>query len=140
MFPFNKAKKVLLISYLPNIPAALQVGDTTNTEAKNHVIKKWNIHLEDFNKRYLVMEEVKLNEAWVNMLSHTLVNYTLKKYPGESYKVRNSGCYEPRNSILYLDENDTVICCLEICFTCHVSIMIPDPDDLNKYADVENCH
>jgi len=140
LFPFNEARKILLLSYLPKFYEVLKGADTTDTELTNHVIKEWDIKLEDFKVRYLIKEEIELNEAWKNQLSHVLVNYKPKKDPGESYVVTTAGCYNPRNAILFLNSNNTVICCLEICFECRGSVMEPDPNGFNKYVDIEECH
>ena len=136
IFPFNKAKRVLLISY----PFGFDLPVENDTLYTKTIVKKWDKQLESFEGRYTIKEEVEINEAWVNMLSHTLINYTVKKYPTEEYGIPGDLCsYQPRNSILFLDESNSVICCLEICFTCGHCYMKPDPDGINKFANIHEC-
>ena len=146
LFPFNKAGKILLISY----PEPLLFNDV-NTDTlslksaevflKGHIINKRIFKdKKSHNKNYFTLQEAELNEGWKNQLSHILVNYIPKKNPGGFYIASFASCYNPRNAILFLDEEDNIICCFEICFECERSVMIPDPDKLNEYADIEKCH
>jgi len=134
MFPFNKAKKVVLVSYYSPFEAKDLKSDL-DTITKLKVVR--GVYGSDI---YNIIETKELDQDWINQLSHILVNYTIKKKkPGEIILISETACYDPRNSILFYDENNTIICCYEICFYCFKTNMWPDPDDVNGYADVENC-
>jgi hypothetical protein len=141
VFPFNKTKKILLVSHLLEYYVTKDGrGAFTEAEASDSIIRAVDFEIGGIQNHFLVKEEVELNEGWKNFLSHVLVNYTLKNNPGDSYVVSQTNCFEPRNSILFLDENDVIVCCLELCFTCSGSALFPDPAGLNKYAKVEECY
>lgn len=138
VFPFNKAKKVLLIAYDDYTLKA--VPRDTSKILSPKVISKWEAKwIDDTMKKYTAIEEVKLLQPDIDKLSNILVNYTLKKNPRHNYLI-GSSCYFPRNAILFLDENENVVSCLEICFECAQSVFFPDPADLNQYAQVEECY
>ena len=89
---------------------------------------------------YFSLEEKELSQNGINELSHILYNYIIK--PGDVNKEMLSMstiCYTPRNSILFFDESNKIICCYEICFECRGSGMWPDPEGINDIAQVENC-
>ncbi|MES2485214.1 MAG: hypothetical protein V4581_04595 [Bacteroidota bacterium] len=134
MFPFNKAKKVVLVSY----PSDMELNQAKADTVHDTAIKKVTFKMDEYRERaYLIKEEVVLSEAWVNQLSHVLVNYTLeKRKPGQLLLLEEIKCYYPRNSILFYDENDILLCCYEICFHCFGTKMYPDPDDVNGYAEI----
>lgn len=146
MFPFNKTKRVVLIAY-PNHNLSLpeyELADTlTVDEAKTidpDVIKKYVVQPEGSKRArvYFVTEEKELGTAAKNELSNILCNYTMDRKVDEFSGVGNM-CYFPRNSALFLDENDAVICCFEICFECDNTALWPDADELNIYARATAC-
>lgn len=141
MFPFNKAKKVVLISYPYLLGMDPVEEDTINALPEYNTIKevRFRIGKQKRETIYFVKEEVVLAQDWINMLSHVLVNYTLKELPKNGYIIEHTMCYSPRNSILFYDENDTIICCYEICFECSNTAMWPDTNGLNEYADASDC-
>jgi hypothetical protein len=135
LFPFNVAKKVVLVSY-PDLSSYSSSAE--NAEAE-FVGKKLSFTIDGYNEHmYLLNEEVVLNEGWTNQLSHVLVNFTLNEIP-QPLIVANSSCCQPRNAILFYDDTGTIICCYEICFTCAATVMMPDPEGLNGYANAEDC-
>ena len=102
-------------------------------------INRYVIHNDRFKDRvYNTVEEVVLESSDIKELSNILVNYKLKKFK-KGLVAASSLCYEPRNSILFLDEHDNIICCLEICFDCWEYGMWPDPDNLTLHDDVVGC-
>ena len=140
LFPFSEAKRVVLVSYLWQLDTLSKVGDTRTVEEAFNIIKTSKISIGDFSTTYLIKEEAQLSEDEVNELSNILVNYTLRDEPYYPLIVTEFKCYQPRNAILFFDNNENVIGCIEICFLCTRSYMHPDPDHLNAYAQVEECH
>jgi len=149
IFPFNKAKKVVLIAYsnheltIDKNGQVISVDPLSLDEARkkdSSIINKYEIKTEYGSRVYFSIEEIELTSKWRDELSNILINYKLKRKPGRTYAVSASGCYTPRNSILFYDENDNVFCFYEICFECSGSMMYPDPEDLNKYSNVEECN
>lgn len=149
IFPFNKAKKILLIAYsnhemrIDKNRELIKMDKLSLDEARSidsKIINKYEIKTEYGSRIYFSIEETELTEKWRNELSNIFINYKLKKIPKGAYTVSTTGCYTPRNSILFYDENDSIFCCYEVCFECGGSLMYPDPNDLNKYSNVEECY
>ena len=125
IFPFNKAKKVVLLAY----PNHLFMIDNVNQDSldiagaskyyDSHVLNKWVIEHNDRKSIYFSTEEVKLTGKGINKLSNLLFNYTTDKKLSGPITINVAGCYEPRNAMLFFDKNDEVIACIEICFECN---------------------
>jgi hypothetical protein len=150
IFPFSETKKVLLVSYSnyemlhplnPKTKGYLDVSLQEAQQSYPKIISKIVLASEDLLKRtYFTLEEKELDKGRIEELSHIMCNYIFNRDPkGEEILMLNTTCYTPRNSILFLDENDTIICCIEICFECYSSGMRPDPAGLNSYANTEFC-
>lgn len=138
IFPFNKAKKVVLIAYLGGTEGLLKLGDTTDFDSANKIITTWDIKIKDFKTSYKVKEEIVLKREQIDEFSNILINYKLKDQPEKPLIISGFACYIPRNSVLFLDENEEVICNFEICFECFKTNMYPD-SILNEYSQVEEC-
>ncbi|RZK56820.1 MAG: hypothetical protein EOO87_04505 [Pedobacter sp.] len=101
-YPFNVAKKIILISY----------NDTSEVMNKTPVV----------NRKIMprtIKETITLNDTQIDSLTSILYNITSK--PNDSFwQIADPGasCYQPRNSILFLNENDRVLDFIEICFEC----------------------
>ena len=130
-FPFSEAKKVVLVAF-PS-PYAVFEDEKDDMLKKDSVdIVGWGLNVVKTFKlpkretKYIATEMIELNQNQIDSLSHILINYKLKndKLP-ETYTVYASGCYEPRNAILFLDSNNTVISYFEICFECHQFSQLP---------------
>jgi len=138
LFPFSKAKKILLVSYA-DYAFRIPPEDDTIVAPPPLGINRYVIREEGFKDRvYNTIEEVDLELSDVQLLSNIVVNFRLKKFK-KGLLVAGSLCYEPRNSILFFDENNDIICCLEICFDCWESFMRSDPDNLTQFDDVYGC-
>jgi hypothetical protein len=140
IFPFNKAKKIVLIAFPGEFDGLLKKGDNRSYDEANGIIKEYKVRLDTLEFSYKVKEEVVLDEKGRNEISNILINHKLKKIPKGSFLVRMTNCYVPRNAILFFDENDEALCYYEICFQCWGTVMNPDPADLNKYSDIQECH
>lgn len=130
-FPFSEAKKVVLVAF-PSPNAIFEDEDDDMLKKDSIDIVGWGLNvlktykLPQREDKYIAIEKIELNQNQIDSLSYILINYKLKndKLP-ETYTVFASGCYEPRNAILFLDSNDTVISYFEICFECHEFSQLP---------------
>ena len=105
-YPFNKATKIQLISFNGYSYAGI---DTSLKTLKNMPNLRMPICLVPAN-------EVKiLNMQQIDKLSSLFYNYDYIKKPNIFGDIK---CYEPRNGILFLDNNDKVFALIEICFDC----------------------
>ena len=130
-FPFSEAKKVVLVAF-PSPNAVFEDEEDDMLKKDSIDIVGWGLNvvktfkLPERETKYIAIEMIELNQNQIDSLSHILINYKLKndKLP-ETYTVYASGCYEPRNAILFLDSNNTVISYFEICFECHEFSQLP---------------
>jgi hypothetical protein len=111
-FPFNEAKKILLIAYGDYEIKAEREEKTLETEAKSPILKTFAA----FEKVYSAYEIVELNQQQIDSLSHFALNYK-SKVEG-IYTKAHFACYTPRNSILFFDKNEKLILNIEMCFEC----------------------
>ncbi|OYU83255.1 MAG: hypothetical protein CFE24_12060 [Flavobacterium sp. BFFFF2] len=107
-FPFSAAKHIKLISLENNN------GIRTGSELMAH-LDAIQLKRDCFNPLFYT-EVATLNKVQINRLTNIIYNYSYKKKP---FTFGDLKCYEPRNAILFLDNNDTIIGFLEICFECH---------------------
>lgn len=147
MFPFNEAKKVLLISFIPTDGTTVIVlDDGTKIPLDTTKIEKYQVkYLKSFTfkekkvfKKYFAKEVIEIDKTQIDELSNLMFNYKIKKLPK---KLINTplGCYIPRNAVLFLDQNDKVISHLEICFECMQTYFSPDPYNTNDIVIQDNC-
>lgn len=105
-YPFNISTQILFVSFLSNNQSA----DNEMTHVKDSLPR-----LNDticYSKLY----EVKtLTFAQVDKLTDILYNYG---FGGPVYTMTISGCYNPKNALLFLDSTGKVFEFIEICFEC----------------------
>ena len=68
------------------------------------------INLKEFD------EHINLNLSQIEKLSDVIFNYSHK---GKEYAMSDTMCYQPRNAIIFLDNNNKVLGFIEICFGCN---------------------
>ena len=98
-YPFDKAKQIVLISF-----ESFEMN--YSIPVKDKILNYEN-----------VKESLILNENQINELTDLIYNvgYQNKDLP----KIIEEGnCYEPRNGILFIDDNGNVFEYIEICFQC----------------------
>lgn len=140
IFPFNKAKKIVLIAYGNRELGSAEHDSLSLEEAKkvnSKIINRYEINFI-FKRVYFSIEEKELTGKSIEELSNVLINYQLKKKPRRAYPSGDL-CYTPRNSILFYDDNNEIFCYYEICFECQASMLDPNPNDLEKYSGKEVC-
>ena len=125
-FPFNKYKMVMLISFeLPEPGSEIIYTDTIKVRTKTPI--KQEVYHALLEKRQKLdstrLKERKiLSASEVDKLTDVLYNFgytSTKSYKG--YLLGEAGgyrCYNPRNAIVFLDENGLIAEYIEICFEC----------------------
>ena len=77
--------------------------------------------------------EVKtLSRSQIDKLTNILYNVT---YKGEIFKLSGTGCYNPRNAILFYDSADHLLEFIELCFECHESQLSSDKISLGDLCN-----
>ncbi|WP_126651475.1 hypothetical protein [Chryseobacterium aureum] len=130
-FPFNKATKVQIISYNLNLKRStansyMPPPPPPKTRADSCKITKYYDSIKKNAKFELreavesstferIQESKTLTLPEISELSDVLYN-TCDKYYIRS--VSSSGCFFPRNAILFYDEGDKIFAYFEICFEC----------------------
>jgi hypothetical protein len=124
MYPFAVAAKILAVSYFgggePN-PDIVIDGKPPRVRSAREDNFYNGLVINNHRIDYSTLFGVKiLNPAQINNLTNILFNY---EYTGmKNYTIiGHAACFDPRNSIIFLDKNDNVIDHLDICFSCHRS-------------------
>ncbi|WP_461789007.1 hypothetical protein [Pedobacter sp.] len=105
LYPFNKAAQIKLVSFNYD---DREIEDTTYY---NPVMPK----LQYAICRLPFTEVKSLNYLLVDNLTDILFNYGYIRKPNI---IELTKCYEPRNGILFLDEEGKVFEFIEVCFGC----------------------
>ncbi len=135
MFPFSEAKKVLLISF----PTQREIyQEKLSNENKYKILKSFSLDRDTIPTVYEATEIVEIQKNEIDKLSNLLFNFKIKKLP-KRYSLTFINCYQPRNAILFFDENDVIISSLEICFQCLQAYLSPDEYEINKLVNIESC-
>ncbi|MCF6405029.1 hypothetical protein L3C95_19160 [Chitinophaga filiformis] len=118
-YPFNLSAQVQLISFDGLVKITddgeftfrlnpEQIGDGGLLSDDNDTIKPIPIPVG--------MREIRtMTLAQIDTLTDILYNYG---YAGDIQVISKTGCYIPRNAILFRDNNGKVIAFIEICFEC----------------------
>jgi len=137
MFPFNKVKKVLLVSFANgdmhsngDAPDSVAYKVGTRIYGKE-VIKKRSFTVGGYQKEYYIVEEEKLSQKSIDELSNIMFNYIPQAPWPQGMPQGVTDCYNPHNAVLFLDEDKEVIACFEICFSCGGAYLHPDDYNIN---------
>ncbi len=124
-YPFNKASKIKIVSYnitlskrtsFEPIPIPRTKEDSVKVlEFKNRAksIDFRDILETQSEKGIEQSKTLNLNE--ISKLTHILFNTCNKYYIIERSQ---SGCFFPRNAVVFYDDNDKIFEIMEICFEC----------------------
>jgi hypothetical protein len=105
IYPFNVAKEIKLVSYDDKMQP-----DSTYISLDNRIPK------ENGRVAFGKMDEVVLlNQQDIEQLTDILYNYKYKERP---ITFPSSGCFDPRNAIVFVDKHEKAYEYLEICFQC----------------------
>lgn len=108
-YPFNKSAQVQFVSFK---------AITTSDKEADFI----NASLPIINDTicYSKLYEIKtLTFIQIDKLTDILYNYG---YRGNMNSISVTGCYNPRNAILFLDSNGKVFEYIEICFECQKTV------------------
>ena len=149
-FPFNKIKKILLISY-PNEESFMILGEDGNysttqndslgfSKAGFKIEKEFSFQINDtFPKSvYDATKIIELNQIEIDEFSNWLINYDyqlVRKNKPVSISLAN--CYTPRNAVVFLNNDNKVISILEICFECGHYYLLPDPNKFGRTLGID---
>jgi adenylate cyclase class IV len=100
LYPFKQASKVLLISFNDQT----QPQDKTPTKGNR---------IDSTNLRQVTKLEIKEIDSLSSLLYNVGVNDKSK-----NTIIEQASCYNPKHSIIFLDNNDQIIDYIEICFAC----------------------
>ncbi|WP_129041294.1 hypothetical protein [Chryseobacterium sp. CH21] len=130
-FPFNKATKVKIISYnlnlkrstansyiTPPLPPKTKEDSIIITKYYDSIKKNATFELREAIEQSIfdgIQESKILTLSEISELTDVIYN-TCDKYYIKS--VSSSGCFFPRNAILFYDESGKIFAYFEICFEC----------------------
>lgn len=101
-YPFNKAIEVKIVAFKHK---KFDAGQYTARLTENNKID------------YRRIDEIKtLNPVQIDSLTNIFYNFGLK--PNASHDNDGAKCYQPRNGILFINEDYQVFEWIEICFEC----------------------
>jgi hypothetical protein len=149
-FPFNKAQKILLLAF-PSPNALFEVVDDTGEGEKGLVLQNDSLsysrmHISVIKTfrlsdkyQYCATEIIELNPKGIEELSNLMFNYKLNKTIGKNDNVviGVTGCYEPRNAVLFLDDEGKIISSIEICFEC--GGILQSPETIPNFNILDYC-
>jgi len=124
-YPFSQSKKILFVSYkesIEKLESFQRKKSNINPEEfiYGEIMSKYFKYLKYDYSRYdpdCFEEKVELNEDQKNELTDIIYNIGKDI---ETNGMRGSGCYAPRNAILFFDENDKLFQYFIICFSCNI--------------------
>jgi hypothetical protein len=109
-YPFSGAKKIVVVSY--------RSAGEKNGESVNERLKK-NLHITDGILNNTSIIEIKiLSEKQISELTNIIYNTNYRNHHQKPV-VTSFNCYDPRNAILFYNEDGKIYDYLEICFECH---------------------
>jgi hypothetical protein len=82
---------------------------------------------------YSQIKETKiLNKEQIDSLASIFYNVT---YSGEIMYLEGTGCYNPRNAVLFLDSNNHLVEFIELCFECYEQRFSSDRINIGDLCD-----
>ncbi|RKR80860.1 hypothetical protein BDD43_0997 [Mucilaginibacter gracilis] len=136
-YPFNKATKVELVSFIGmsarNVLVYVYDVDSAEQEPLKK-IKYWKYPFDDYKADTSQFIESKLlDKVQINKLTDILYNIgerKANKYPYAGYK-----CYEPRNAIVFINAEGKIFAYIEICFECKQIKIRPEKMKIGDFCD-----
>lgn len=123
-YPFKGASEVKLIGFRADWDKVISETGEEDTIVSNAgrkpMYSRNNSNYYELNKGRLV-NTIKLSRQGIDSLTDILYNYgyTPVKLPSNVILIDEpTGCYEPRNAILFIDANGKIKEYMEFCFTC----------------------
>ncbi|MFY0483296.1 hypothetical protein ACI6PS_11890 [Flavobacterium sp. PLA-1-15] len=111
-YPFNKASKIQIVSFVYENTIILDdKGEGIESIQRDSLPRKGNWLDYENLKEYKDLELPS-----IKLLTDVLYNYNYDRKKGLVNTM--ASCYMPRNAIVFLDKEDSIIEFLEICFDC----------------------
>ncbi len=106
LYPFSAAAEIQMISWDETL-------DTINGKLKSQQL---SFEQKNDTVCYSKCKEIKtLDKKQIDQLSFLMYNIGLKD---TTAKLPESGCYAPRNAIVFLDKRGKILESIEVCFNC----------------------
>jgi hypothetical protein len=104
LYPFNVAKNIKLVSF------------DEKPDGKGFLYSNGRLPMKHGRLIYSDLLEIKtLDKSQIDSLTDILYNNI---YRGILFTTSEAGCYNPRNAIVFTNENGVMIAFIEICFEC----------------------
>jgi hypothetical protein len=116
-YPFDTAAVIKIVSF-----------DNLEDSAIEHTLPMKGKEV-DFSR---ITEAKTLNKDQIDKLTNIFYNV---KYKGRIFIVSGTGCYNPRNAILFYDAADHLLEFIEICFECTESELSSERISLGDLCD-----
>ena len=117
-YPFNVASSVQLVSF--DLGKYIIDDEDSIKKINNQVLKS-------------KLNEVKtLTLPQIDKLTDILFNYGFR---GDILVIQELACYDPRNGIVFLDKNNKVVECIEICFECRKTVQSSEKIAIGEMCD-----
>jgi hypothetical protein len=107
MYPFGNTTQIIVVSHRTKNG---MIGEELQKYLDSVKIGQDSINLKEFE------QHISLNLAQIEKLTDVIFNYSHK---GKEYAITNTMCYQPRNAIIFLDNNNKILGFIEICFGCN---------------------
>jgi len=124
-YPFNKAAKIKIVSYNLKFtkqtsyePIPIPRTKEDSVKVREIVNRPKSIDFRDIletQSEKVIDQSKTLNLSEISNLTHLLFN-TCNKYIIIEHS--QSGCFFPRNAVVFYDNNDKIFEIMEICFEC----------------------
>lgn len=109
-YPFNKAVKILAVSYHYN-------SSVTHLKKSKQPFSNYDLHINNGILDSTTLVEIKLlNQYQINKLTNIIYNITYGDAP--IHTADHMSCFMPRNALIFIDKDGKVFDYLEICFEC----------------------
>ncbi|WP_311954498.1 hypothetical protein [Mucilaginibacter terrae] len=109
-YPFNKASKILAVSYHSN-------SSVTHLEKSIKSFSTYGLHVKEGVLDCATLVEIKLlNKYQINKLTNIIYNITYGNAP--IHTEDHMSCFMPRNALIFIGNKGKVFDYLEICFEC----------------------
>ncbi len=145
-YPFNKSKKLLLISYL-NEEKIEETGYLTRkttilndsitfSNSGYKILREFSFKTNEKlrNKLYDATKIVELDQDDIDTLSNLMFNYDIRKIDKtkKNEAFFSIKCYTPRHAIIFLNEQNKIVSILEISFECLQFYLFPSSKKVGK--------
>jgi hypothetical protein len=116
-YPFDVSSTIKIVSF-----------DNLGDSAMGHELPMKGDQV-DFSR---ITEQKTLKREEIDQLTNILYNVS---YKGDIFYLWGTGCYNPRNAILFYDSSGRLLEFIELCFECHKTRLSSDKISLGDLCD-----